>query len=712
MMIDSAPGLPALSIEPPVTRRQHALRADIQGLRAVAVSLVVVYHLWPTRLTGGFVGVDVFFVISGFLITSHLYSRPPRGLADLAAFWSRRARRLLPAAVLVLVSTLAATRLVAPDTQWGPTAREVIAAALYVQNWQLARTSVDYLAAENAPSPVQHFWSLSVEEQFYLLWPVLMAALVALAWRRGWRRAVVVSAGLGCVVLVSLIWSVHATATEPASAYFITPTRVWELGCGALLARAVRRTTGQALPRVHSASLRTGLAWCGLAAILTAALCYSGDTAFPGWRAALPVVGAAAVIAAFAGPGTLSPTRLLALRPVQALGDCSYSVYLWHWPLIVLVGYLSGGHLGRLDKAGILILSGVLAWCSKRFVEDPFRARGRAGSRKPLAWAAVGMATVVVLGLVQSAEVAWRDGQAQAELEAAVHQHGGCFGAAALGDPERHCAATLHGPFVPAPAQAVNDKSEAYAKDCFASAPFDSVKRCTFGDPHARVSIALVGNSHAGHWLPALQAVAEKRGWRITTFLASECTADKTAVVWDSIDKQRGCLSWADKVLALTTSEHFDLVVTSERNGRAAVGKSYVDSYADWLAGYRQVIAGWARAGSNVLVIHDTATPGATLRSVPDCLAQHPDKISVCAGPRRLWVPRDPLAQAAREAHREDISVVDLNDHLCDRVTCPPVVGGVTVYSDASHMTKTFASSLAPYLAPALVDAVARRTKG
>jgi hypothetical protein len=226
------------------------------------------------------------------------------------------------------------------------------------------------------------------------------------------------------------------------------------------------------------------------------------------------------------------------------------------------------------------------------------------------------------------------------------------------------------------------------------------------------VSIALIGNSHAGHWLPALQAVAEQRGWRITTFLASECTANRTAVAWDSIDKQRGCLSWADKVLAATTSEHFDLVVTSERNGRAAVGRSYVDSYADWLTGYRQVIADWARAGSNVLVIHDTATPGATLRSVPDCLAQHPERITMCAGQRRLWVPRDPLAQAAREAHRKDISVVDLNDHLCDRLTCPPVVGGVTVYSDASHMTKTFASSLAPYLAPALVDGVARRAKG
>ena len=194
------------------------LRAEIQGLRAVAVGLVVVYHLRPELLPGGFVGVDVSPVISGFLITTHLYARPPRSWADLAAFWSRRARRLLPAALLVLTVTLVATRLMAPDTLWRTTACEVIASALYQQNWQLAVTPADYLAAGNAASPVQHFWSVSVAEQSCLSWPLLVAGLVLLAARAGARRAPVVRVGMGSVVLASLAYSVHATAVEPPSA--------------------------------------------------------------------------------------------------------------------------------------------------------------------------------------------------------------------------------------------------------------------------------------------------------------------------------------------------------------------------------------------------------------------------------------------------------------------------------------------------------------
>ena len=315
----------------------------------------------------------------------------PAPRRDLAAFWSRRIRRLLPASLLVLAATAVATRLVAPETQWATTAHEVIAAAMYVENWQLARSSVDYLAAENAASPVQHFWSLSVEEQFYLVWPVLMLLLVALSRRRGWRTGAVVSAGLGVVVAASLAFSVTATVAEPASAYFITPTRIWELGVGALLAIAA----AGAGPRLSATPgwLRALLAWAGLGAILVAALRYTGATPFPGWQAALPVLGAAAVIGARAGETGASPVRLLALRPVQLLGDISYSVYLWHWPMVVLVPYVSGSHLGRLDKAAIILVTAVLAWLSKTYVEDRFRfAVQGVPVRRSFQLAAAGMA--------------------------------------------------------------------------------------------------------------------------------------------------------------------------------------------------------------------------------------------------------------------------------------------------------------------------------
>ncbi|MFC6344189.1 acyltransferase family protein, partial [Nocardioides hankookensis] len=351
-------------------------RTDIQGLRAIAVALVVVYHLAPTTLTGGFVGVDVFFVVSGFLITSHLLLRRPSRPRHLLEFWGRRIRRLLPASLLVLLLTLVATRLVAPVTQWDVTARQSAAAATYWVNWLLASDSVDYLAAAAAPSPVQHFWSLSVEEQFYLGWPVLVLLLgqLAVITRVAGslpRLRLLVLAGLGLVVALSLAWSVHLTDTDPARAYFVTTTRIWELGLGGLVAGFVvlREPPGRRLPPPVAA----GAAWLGVAAIVTSGVAYSGATPFPGWQALVPVGGTALVLGAAAGTQIWSPGRILALPPLQWLGDISYSVYLWHWPLIVLVPGVSGDHLGALDKTAIVVATLVLAALTKRYVEDAFR---------------------------------------------------------------------------------------------------------------------------------------------------------------------------------------------------------------------------------------------------------------------------------------------------------------------------------------------------
>ncbi|HEY6609376.1 MAG TPA: acyltransferase, partial [Candidatus Limnocylindria bacterium] len=350
------------------------VRADIQGLRAVAVGAVLLFHLWPNRLPGGYVGVDVFFVISGFLITSHLLHRPPRSGGDLLEFWSRRIRRLLPASLLVLTVITIATWAVAPEPQWGNAAKEIAASALYVVNWYLASSSVDYLAAENAPTAAQHFWSLSVEEQFYLVWPLLIGLLTVIALRRRWPLQTVVGAGLGLAVAASLAYSVIATAQVPASAYFVTPTRVWELGVGGLLAlflsrRAFGRVSeSEAVPLPPVA--RALLAWMGLAAIALAAFLYSPATPFPGYTALLPVLGAAALVAAHAPSNAASPARYLAVRPMQWLGDVSYSVYLWHWPLIVLVPYVLGQPLRTTDKLLILVATLLLAGVTKILVED------------------------------------------------------------------------------------------------------------------------------------------------------------------------------------------------------------------------------------------------------------------------------------------------------------------------------------------------------
>ena len=687
------------------------VRADIQGLRAIAVGAVLLFHLWPNRLSGGYVGVDVFFVISGFLITSHLLHRPPRGGRDLLEFWSRRIRRLLPASLLVLAAIAVATWLVAPETRWGDTARETGASALYVVNWYLASTSVDYLAAEVAPSAAQHFWSLSVEEQFYVLWPLLIAFLVFVALRLRWKLANVIGAGLGLVVLASLAFSIDATAQVPASAYFVTPTRVWELGIGGLLAVFLSRRAFGRMSETEAVPLppaaRAALGWAGIVAIGASAFLYSPGTAFPGYAALLPVLGAAAVIAASAPMHPASPAPYLATRPMQWLGDVSYSVYLWHWPLIVLVPYATGSALSGVHKVAIVVATLILAGLTKVFVEDPFRrpAWGRP-LRRPFLLGAAGMAVVVGMTVILQVDFDRRQQVARAELEAALEGDDPCFGAGALAAGEAQCPRTVSGPIVPAPAQAAEDKSEAYDGPCWTWKPFDDTRTCIFGDPDGTTEIALVGNSHAGHWLPALQRIAESRGWRITTFLASECTATRTPVEWETEALTPACLGWADRVLEATSTGRFDLVVTAERNGRAALGYSSEGSHAAWVAGYREFLEAWATRGVEVVVIHDTPLPGATLDSVPDCLAQHPDDFTACGGSRDEWVPDDALVEAARDLAEPDVRVVDLTDYLCSATVCDPAVGGVTVYFDASHVTATYMGTLARFLLPPLEAAL------
>jgi peptidoglycan/LPS O-acetylase OafA/YrhL len=669
------------------------IRADIQGLRALAVGMVVFYHLWPNRLTGGFVGVDVFFVISGYLITSHIISKPPANLRDLALFWRRRVRRLLPASLLVLGVSAVATRIVAPSSRWEDAAGQIIASALYVQNWTLAASSVDYLAAENAASPVQHFWSLSVEEQFYLVWPILFFAAFYLAARFGWDRRVSARVLVAGVFALSLAYSIYATAVTPASAYFVTPTRMWELAAGGLVATfAASHTTRGA--RVW----RPLIAWAGIAAIVVAGALYTGGTPFPGYTALLPVAGTAAVIWADV-QRRYSPTLLFRQPPVRVLGDLSYSVYLWHWPLLVLLPYVSGGSLSLLDKCFILAATLVLSWLTKKFVEDRFRFAPRNQKLKSTFLAALaGMAVVVLLGVGQMAEVRHRT-DVSAEQVAALSQDGNkCFGAAALANPEAGCSAEPSGPVTPAPEAAINDKADAYPDNCLAMEPaFKDRPKCTYGSGPIRV--ALVGNSHAAHWLPALQKLADERGWTITTYLASACNATDAKLKFSTPKAGAGCAEWGKWALKETSGAAYDLVVASERVARPVQGvPGGAANLAAATAGYENYLRKWASAGTRVLVLKDTPNPQASTGSVPDCLSLHEPDYAACSGTVGQWHQPDPLAEATSNLKLPGITTANLDRYFCSGGRCPGVIGNVVVYFDGHHMTSTYARTLAPYL--------------
>lgn len=347
------------------------MRPEIQALRALAVGAVVLHHGWPAVAPAGYMGVDVFFVVSGFLITALLLRESARtGRISLRDFYVRRARRILPAAMAVLVVVTVLTSLVVPRSEWRAYFREVIASALYFENWLLAADSQDPARDDLASTPVQHFWSLSVEEQFYLAWPLLIIAAIAFAARRARdpRRALLVV--LGTATVASFAWNVALTAQDHNLAYFSTFTRVWEFGVGGILAILA--------PEVRPGRERTRAVtgWLGLVLIAVPIATFRTPEVFPGLVALVPVAGALAVIWAGMPAAPWSPARVTGLPPVQWTGDISYSLYLWHWPIFMFVPFFTGVPSPPWLMVLLVVASFAVAAASKRWIEDPARFGG------------------------------------------------------------------------------------------------------------------------------------------------------------------------------------------------------------------------------------------------------------------------------------------------------------------------------------------------
>ncbi|MBX3099087.1 MAG: acyltransferase [Salinibacterium sp.] len=667
-------------------RVASGLRPEIQALRALAVLAVVLYHLWPVILTGGFVGVDVFFVVSGFLITSHLLrEHTSTGTIRLGRFWARRARRLLPAALLVIALSGIAVVAIMPQLFWAQFFREAIASAVYVENWVLAGDAVNYLAAHNSPSALQHYWSLSVEEQFYVVWPLLLIGAGLLARRVAPQRGrLILAMTLGVVTVASLAYSVLLTSADPSAAYFVTPTRAWEFGIGGLLA-FVPVVVG--VERVRSA-----VAWLGWIAIVLAIVKYSAGTPFPGYTALLPVLGTAAVIWAGSPRPWWSPRFVASLPPVQFVGGISYSLYLWHWPLIIIAPYVLGyPQLAIVEKSALLVLSIALAWLTKRFVEDPVRV-GRL-AQVPSRWTALaaiaGMAIIVIPSLLGGAASAARlaaDDAQRAQLSTTP-----CFGAASL-DPALDCADATYPVLSPDPAVAPEDVPTIFFADppCFAGGT--EVRVCSFGAPDATLRIALVGDSHAAQWQPALEAIALSEGWRLDTYLKTNCAfsdAKRTA-------QYDPCTQWSAGVEdELAGSGPYDLVITSffAENLGLEVDAGAV-SRASAITGFHDVWQPLIDGGSTVVALADTPHLAA---DVTVCVALHPTTPARCSASRDSATAREDLQVTAADGFSGAASI-DMVDWFCGQSACEAVIGGVVVHTDPFHITQTYASTMAPYL--------------
>ena len=681
-----------------VHRRPAGLRPEIQALRAAAVLLVVVSHLWPAWLPGGFIGVDVFFAISGFLITSLLLREIERtGRLSLSAFWARRARRILPAALVTLLFCAVFTIIFVPLTYWQQFLAELRASTAYVQNWQLAQTAVDYFAADDGPSPVQHFWSLSAEEQFYLVWPVLLLLAVGLTHTRPphvRRRAIVVV--IGGLTAVSLAYSLYDTAANPSAAYFVTPTRGWEFGMGGLLAL---------LPQIHRSPgvMRAGLSWLGLVAILLAAFLYTEKTPFPGYAALLPVLGALAVMAAGAPTRRWAPTRMLELRPVQYLGDVSYSVYLWHWPLLIFAPFVIDRRLHPEAGVVILALTIVAAALSKRLVEDPVRVGTFLTARRggwTFAASAAGTAVVLVVAGAATTHMRSEVRAADRASQKILASHPKCFGAA-VRDPRHPCSnPKLRHQVVPTPLAARKKPNF----PCKVVERHRDIQICEFGVPTARAkeTFAVIGDSHATHWRPSLDVVARAKGWHGYNVTHTSCPF--SVGVRDIPEPVRSsCTRWkGDVVKWFGQHPEVTRVFSGQLSGGAGIRTTRRDKYAAEVDGYLKAWKSLPATVKKIIVIRDTPKMrGNTDTCVQKAIAARKRAGNVCAQPRSTALDRDAAVSAARR-HPPRVSVVDLTRYFCDSRTCFPVIGGALVYKDANHITTVYGKTLGPYLLRAL----------
>ena len=634
----------------------HGFRPDIQGLRAVAVLLVLGYHLWPGAVTGGFVGVDVFFVLSGFLITSHLRDEHSRtGAIALRQFWARRIRRLLPAASVVLIASLLLMVLVLPQALWERTVTEIGASAVYVQNWVLMAQSVDYLAAENVPTLVQHFWSLSVEEQFYLVWPLLFLLCAT-------RPRV----AIGVVLVVSLAWWLLGAS------YFDTFGRSWEFAAGALLALVPLRVP-------------SALSYLGLVLIVAAGVAFGSVTV-------LPVLGALLVIAA-------DGNRLLSVRPLTFVGDVSYGVYLWHWPLLIAAPFVFGVVLPDTVLVGVVVVSVALAWIMKRLIEDPLRfTPALRQPRRAFALAAALVGVIVltsgvsVMGIGASTAAAARQSVIDFETKP-------CYGAAALVDD---CDSPFAVPSGLASALAPVDKGS-LAQPC--SAPDSEIVRCEFGTlEHPTRTVALIGNSHAGALVAGFEGYAQDAGWKIVLLRKTGCIGASTSEWTAAYDAT--CTAWTESVLETVATDEFDAVIFATNNDSAKYLGSRDAPTDELLANIESNLSALA-AVKPVLAIGDVP---ATSQPAPACVDQNHLRYDPCATPRQEGVEHGNLvAEAARAV--PGIASMSLLPYFCDATQCHVMIGGVVVYIDEHHLSASYSRSLGPYLGAAVEPLLLSKTQ-
>jgi peptidoglycan/LPS O-acetylase OafA/YrhL len=670
------------------TDRNRTFRPDIEGLRAIAVMLVLLDHAGLSRFSGGYVGVDVFFVLSGFLITGLLLKEAREtGGISIQRFYARRARRLLPAATLVLIVTVVLSYEVFGQLRANRVAEDARWAALFASNFRSIQQGTDYLGAQQEPSPLQHFWSLAVEEQFYFVWPLLILLLASVA--KGISVRLKLGVALSLMIVASVAYSVRLTAVDHTTAYFSPLPRASELAAGALL--AVIAPWLLQLPR------KAGViaSWAGIAVILWAAVSFDAHTVFPGSAMLIPVAGALLAVAG----GTIAPGGgaeiFLKQSPMQWTGQMSYGIYLWHWPVILLAAGYAGRELSVQENLLLYVPAIVIAAVTFSMIEDPIRGAKWLRARPSFVSVGLGVALVATSfgtasAMMETHPLAAEETNARVIIEVPSTQ--GVLRAVAAGVDVTDW-----------PEQPERVENGGYSDKCDVTRRDTTSNLCEFGNPDADRTVVIFGDSHAAMWIPALDRIGKANDWKVIQLTKPGCVAPDLQIWSNSLGREYAeCDEWRDWAIGqIATIDPDVLLVTSAGKGiyLANGGKPTQDGLDDaWRDGLASTLDAVTPHAGRVLVIGDMAYPA---KPGIDCLTENEGNASACntSVDDAVLAGHNRIERETAEAH--DAEYIDIIPWFCTQETCPAVIGGLTVHRDALHINENYAV----YLSTALAEA-------
>ena len=690
-------------------------RTDIEGLRAIAVLAVLLFHAGVPGIGGGYVGVDVFFVVSGFLITSLLVAeKTDTGKVSLGAFYARRARRILPVSALVAVATLCASWVWLEPLRLRSLSRDVLAVALFSSNFVFAHRGADYLQSALPPSPLQHYWSLAVEEQFYVVWPALvMLVCIGIGTRtmRNVRLRVGITAGVAAVA--SFIGCMALMNSSQPWAFFSPHTRAFELAIGALVAVI---PIGSA---VKSLRIDAFFAWCGLAGIIATVTLFSETTTFPGPWALAPVMATAFLLRG-GNATSWAPEVLLRLSPLQWLGSRSYSAYLWHWPVLIIAAAALDKKLSVFEGLVCLMMSLGLSEFSYRFVENPVRRNHNISGIRALVLA------VSLIAVVSGSAVLAQNNQPA--LDSGVVATAPTLVAATTTiDPNISTTTVPVEPELPGPGTpidaivqamaatglpsnitpsiqgAISDMPTIYSNNCHAGFSTTRPKNCVYGDAASSTVIGLYGDSHAAEWFPAFEKIAIKRHWKLISYTKRGCPPADIATYSKVLGKvYKECAPWRENVLKQMVADGVQVVFVAHFDRLLSATTRAPMWQKEWRVAMQSTIDALKAKGITPVLMEDTPYPG---QDVPTCLSRHYTNVQLC-NPIISSAYRDDMQQMLQDFDAAKVHVLWTRQWFCTEAGCPTVVGNILVYRDDNHMTVTFASFIAPLLDAAIVDVV------